>query len=340
AEVVRSLTLMLDSCEGNQRLVIQTDSEPNLDLTNSSETCDNSYSHAVDSTAVVTVSDQKCSDYCLADRNGLKIATEETSDIKVSTDSLSLVSPCKLESPGSWSHTWSTPAWHCFLSGSHVMYGSNNQWQLVDTLSEREDLFRPDDITSSTSCYANEGLVVQSMKALETDNTVHEIKFTSTGFGEPALVARCQKDHPFLVKDKGWTSCEAVEQRRQLCVGDVCLPPSLYDEEKFKSLEEFEFTSEDSSAVFALSSMKSKKDSELSPAVELKPLLSPFSGTPKGKRPMNAFLLFAKEVRVNFTQQFPKRDNREISVMIGEQWKGLSPEKRAMYKETAQQIVQ
>lgn len=30
----------------------------------------------------------------------------------------------------------------------------------------------------------------------------------------------------------------------------------------------------------------------------------------KPKRPMNAFLLFAKDVRVNFTQKFPKRDNR------------------------------
>jgi hypothetical protein len=30
----------------------------------------------------------------------------------------------------------------------------------------------------------------------------------------------------------------------------------------------------------------------------------------KAKRPMNAFLLFAKEFRMDYTHKYPKRDNR------------------------------
>ncbi|CAG7833773.1 unnamed protein product [Allacma fusca] len=48
----------------------------------------------------------------------------------------------------------------------------------------------------------------------------------------------------------------------------------------------------------------------------------------KGRRPMNAFLLFAKDKRPELIQQFPGKDNRSISVLLGEAWANLErPEK-------------
>ncbi|XP_055353099.1 LOW QUALITY PROTEIN: uncharacterized protein LOC129599008 [Paramacrobiotus metropolitanus] len=63
------------------------------------------------------------------------------------------------------------------------------------------------------------------------------------------------------------------------------------------------------------------------------------AGDDKTKRPMNAFMLFAQRYRVVYTQQFPGRDNRAISCMLGEHWKKLSHEERQQYTEQAKQLA-
>jgi len=49
------------------------------------------------------------------------------------------------------------------------------------------------------------------------------------------------------------------------------------------------------------------------------------------KRPMNGFMLFAQKYRLQLIQQFPGRDNRAISVMLGDAWKRLNPVEKEIY---------
>ncbi len=55
----------------------------------------------------------------------------------------------------------------------------------------------------------------------------------------------------------------------------------------------------------------------------------------KPKRPMNGFMLFAKKYRLELIQQHPGKDNRAISVMLGEAWKALPREEREEYSRRA-----
>ncbi|XP_046839649.1 putative transcription factor capicua [Xenia sp. Carnegie-2017] len=49
------------------------------------------------------------------------------------------------------------------------------------------------------------------------------------------------------------------------------------------------------------------------------------------RRPMNAFMLFAKRYRLEITQKHPGKDNRAISVILGDEWRSLSSEARKVY---------
>jgi len=55
----------------------------------------------------------------------------------------------------------------------------------------------------------------------------------------------------------------------------------------------------------------------------------------RAKRPMNGFMLFAKKYRLELIQQHPGKDNRAISVLLGEAWKGLPMEDREQYSQKA-----
>lgn len=96
----------------------------------------------------------------------------------------------------------------------------------------------------------------------------------------------------------------------------------------------YDFTPLDSSAVYVLSSMARQRRTSLSSGGAVSPdcdklerSSSPQSSTSKSnrshtsgtasgatptkcKRPMNAFMLFAKKYRVEYTQMYPGKDNR------------------------------
>lgn len=96
----------------------------------------------------------------------------------------------------------------------------------------------------------------------------------------------------------------------------------------------YDFTPLDSSAVYVLSSMARQRRTSLSGGGAVSPdcdklerSSSPQSSTSKSnrshtsgtasgatptkcKRPMNAFMLFAKKYRVEYTQMYPGKDNR------------------------------
>uniref|UniRef100_A0A8C5HAQ2 HMG box-containing protein 1 n=1 Tax=Gouania willdenowi TaxID=441366 RepID=A0A8C5HAQ2_GOUWI len=148
-------------------------------------------------------------------------------------------------------------------------------------------------------------------------------------------------------------------------VGDVCLPPGHRDAKETDDssvfcvfiLSRYDFTPLDSSAVYVLSSMARRNRPASQSTVEtitserqsLKGLHSNStchkstksqhigerdgnSATPiKCKRPMNAFMLFAKKFRVEYTQMNPGKDNRAISVLLGEQWKKMQSEERRTF---------
>jgi hypothetical protein len=54
--------------------------------------------------------------------------------------------------------------------------------------------------------------------------------------------------------------------------------------------------------------------------------------TGKPKRPPSIFLIFAKEHRKLLTQQHPGLKNQEISKLLGEKYRNLSPEEKKKYE--------
>ncbi|ORX84413.1 HMG-box [Basidiobolus meristosporus CBS 931.73] len=61
-------------------------------------------------------------------------------------------------------------------------------------------------------------------------------------------------------------------------------------------------------------------------------------GSPKLKRPMNAYLLFNKEMRHKLLETNPNMSVAEISKEIGDRWKNLNEEERNRYFTEAQTI--
>ncbi|XP_046890392.1 HMG box-containing protein 1 [Hypomesus transpacificus] len=160
----------------------------------------------------------------------------------------------------------------------------------------------------------------------------------------------------------------------EMQVGDLCLPPghrdtiNCDDSVVFDTFRSYDFTPLDSSAVYVLSSMarqrrasqssggaaspdcdKLGQDLEVpgsSNSSSSKSNRSLSSGTTGGatpvkcKRPMNAFMLFAKKYRVEYTQMYPGKDNRAISVILGDKWKKMKNEERRMYTMEAKALAE
>ncbi|XP_034019633.1 HMG box-containing protein 1-like [Thalassophryne amazonica] len=152
----------------------------------------------------------------------------------------------------------------------------------------------------------------------------------------------------------------------EMAVGDVSLPPGHRDAkhtddcQAFDTFRSSDFTPLDFSAVYVLSSMARRRCTFQSSRSAVSPdghasqdacfpghthspyqkpikgqhLCTPGSGNgapTKCKRPMNAFMLFAKKYRVEYTQMYPGKDNRAISVILGERWKKMRNEERRVF---------
>uniref|UniRef100_A0A3B4YGW6 HMG box-containing protein 1 n=1 Tax=Seriola lalandi dorsalis TaxID=1841481 RepID=A0A3B4YGW6_SERLL len=274
-----------------------------------------------------------------------------------------------------WSFSWPATAWHCFLKGTHLRFhsGCNVEWQDAEELeSAEEDSCDEDHVLCHLSrrkkYYGSEGLqLVEHSEVVLSGQAVLQLTFDPGAFGHTRMTARCQLDHPFYVKHKGWSSfypsltvvhygipCYEVE------VGDVCLPPGHRDAKHtddslvFDAFRSHDFTPLDSSAVYVLSSMARRRRASQSSggaaspdrdtprhsrSPHPKPTKSQHAGAQGGsnatptrcKRPMNAFMLFAKKFRVEYTQMYPGKDNRAISVLLGEHWKKMRSEERRAF---------
>uniref|UniRef100_A0A3B3ZZ55 HMG box-containing protein 1 n=1 Tax=Periophthalmus magnuspinnatus TaxID=409849 RepID=A0A3B3ZZ55_9GOBI len=265
-----------------------------------------------------------------------------------------------------WNFSWPPTVWHCFIKGTWLRFLSNNKhdWQDIEDLKsdklseEEEQTFRS---------YGSEGLqLMEHSETVSCDQPVLELTFNPGPFGHSFLTARCQLDHPFYVKNKGWSSfhpsltvvhygipCYDME------VGDVCLPPGHRDAKHtddspvLDTFRSYSFTPLDSSAVYVLSSMARRRRESQSSSDTVSPDRNTAHGkgqnteppgsnvatSSKSKRPMNAFMLFAKKYRVQYTQMYPGKDNRSISVLLGERWKKLCSEERRIFTVQAKALA-
>ncbi|XP_039999563.1 HMG box-containing protein 1-like [Xiphias gladius] len=275
-----------------------------------------------------------------------------------------------------WSFSWPPTAWHCFIKGTHLRFHNsyNVEWQDAEELDFAEDGSSDEEQSRYVKSYGSEGLqLVEHSEIVLSGQAILHLTFDPGAFGHAPMTARCQLDHPFYVKNKGWSSfypsltvvhygipCYEME------VGDVCLPPGHRDAKHtddslvFDTFRSYDFTPLDSSAVYMLSSMARQRRASQSSSGAVSPdrdtlqdAHSPsHSGSPhqkttksqhasarggsnttpsKCKRPMNAFMLFAKKFRVEYTQMYPGKDNRAISVLLGEHWKKMRSEERRAF---------
>ncbi|XP_075996121.1 HMG box-containing protein 1 isoform X2 [Genypterus blacodes] len=278
-----------------------------------------------------------------------------------------------------WSHSWPSTAWHCFLKGTRLRFhrGPNVEWQDADELGDFED--NSDEETMMPSSlrkrYGSEGLkLVNHEETVSFGQAVLKLTFDPGSPDNGLLTAECRLDHPFFVKTKGWASFYpslTVVHHGIPCyemqLGDLCLPPNhpnainCDDSVVFDTFRSYDFTPLDSSAVYVLSSMARQRRTSQSNGGAVSPdcdklerCSSPQSssktnknsGTASGapatkcKRPMNAFMLFAKKYRVEYTQMYPGKDNRAISVILGDKWKKMKSEERRIYTMEAKALAE
>ncbi|XP_077373788.1 HMG box-containing protein 1 [Festucalex cinctus] len=222
--------------------------------------------------------------------------------------------------------------------------------------------------------------LISREETLSYGQAVLKLTFDPGSPEDGLLTAECRLDHPFFVRSKGWASFYpslTVVHHGIPCyemqLGDTCLPPNHPDAIKcddsvvFDTFRSYDFTPLDSSAVYVLSSMARQRRTSLSSCGgatspdcdKLERSASPQSAggksgrgqasggggaggaTPtKCKRPMNAFMLFAKKYRVEYTQMYPGKDNRAISVILGDKWKKMKSEERRLYTMEAKALAE
>ncbi|XP_028933806.1 HMG box-containing protein 1 isoform X1 [Ornithorhynchus anatinus] len=287
-----------------------------------------------------------------------------------------------------WCHSWPSTVWHCFLKGTRLCFhkGHNEEWQDVEEFARAEGCDGEDDLPMGTQKdYGSDGLKLLSHEeSVSFGESVLKLTFDPGTVEDGLLSVECKLDHPFYVRNKGWSSfypsLTVVRHGIPCCevhVGDVCLPPghpdaiNFDDSGVFDTFKSYDFTPLDSSAVYVLSSMARQRRASLSgggpgsqdferpgcgrnwvsggPSDSLYSRALKSSGTArtgsapspsKCKRPMNAFMLFAKKYRVEYTQMYPGKDNRAISVILGDKWKKMNNEERRIYTLEAKALAE
>lgn len=57
-------------------------------------------------------------------------------------------------------------------------------------------------------------------------------------------------------------------------------------------------------------------------------------------RPMNSFMIFARDFRAEMREKHPNIDNKEISKMLGQKWKSLNPDEKKIYYDKATAVAE
>ncbi|XP_068132381.1 HMG box-containing protein 1 isoform X1 [Hyperolius riggenbachi] len=288
-----------------------------------------------------------------------------------------------------WCHSWPHTIWHCFLKGTRLCFhkGRKKVWQDVEDYVKSVHCRNAHESAGSQKSYGSDGLkLISHEESVSYGESVLQLTF-DPGTEDGLLTVECRLDHPFYVKNKGWSSFYpslTVVQHGIPCyemhTGDICLPPghpdaiNFDDSGVFDTFKSYDFTPLDSSAVYVLSSMARQRRASLSNGGASSPdpersdgkdCASPqtsytslynktgrshnsgntnsvmaTSPPNKCKRPMNAFMLFAKKYRVEYTQMYPGKDNRAISVILGDRWKKMKNEERRIYTIEAKALAE
>lgn len=190
-----------------------------------------------------------------------------------------------------------------------------------------------------------DGLRVVDFERINTNHDENSdefiVTFKSCNNEESSLQAEITADYPFFVKETPcWASLNPAvtelhyELRCQpLKKGDICWLP--YDPGVMNYRSEY---TDVSMAALTLSSMAKDKEEHSHRRTKLLSE-SPCSARRLkrneahqfNKRPMNAFMLFAQKFRLEITQAHPGKDNRAISVILGDTWKAMKQEERKQY---------
>jgi len=88
----------------------------------------------------------------------------------------------------------------------------------------------------------------------------------------------------------------------------------------------------------------------MSQSVDIKPIIEPIIGShsqsprtsvktdeTKIRRPPNAFMIFGKQYRKVLSLKFPQFSNKQISKILGKEWKNMNAEKKNYYHKLADQ---
>ncbi|XP_071521299.1 uncharacterized protein [Panulirus ornatus] len=178
-------------------------------------------------------------------------------------------------------------------------------------------------------------------------------------------------DHPFYVHGKGWCSVfpDRTTERyslpcQQLQESDVCLPPyhpettqtpiPVVTPDLADAMKRFDFNDDpvEGSAGACSAPTSATFPPNTHRTVFLSPPASPSKknrdgrgsggviggaegSSSRARRPMNGFMLFAKHHRLKLIQQYPGKDNRAISVLLGTMWKNLPEEDRESFNAEA-----
>ncbi|XP_033606920.1 HMG box-containing protein 1 isoform X2 [Cryptotermes secundus] len=238
-------------------------------------------------------------------------------------------------------YPWPSPVWHCFQPGVRLKLDLPNldtsgAWKLAEELSK----YVPDWLGA-----------LQVEQVLEVDGGIR-IHFTCQEQWQGEVVAQCNLNHTFYIKDRGWcavcpdhvfkqygVSCQLLEQT------DICLPSSrlpLVSPDICDRFKRFSFPPEGLGTPPHLPSPSDlahlpPPDSFLSPPTSPTKKLR---DADRPKRPMNAFMLFAKKYRLELIQLHPGKDNRAISVILGEAWRNLPAVDKEAYVTEARIMAQ
>ncbi|PSN39909.1 hypothetical protein C0J52_07951 [Blattella germanica] len=237
---------------------------------------------------------------------------------------------------------WPSPVWHCFQPGVLLKLdlphgGTAGAWKLAEDLSKS----LPDWLGA---------LQVEEITELEGSC---QILFKCQEHWQGEVMSQCLQHHTFYIRDKGWCAVypdQVVKQFGVLCQllekGDVCIPPTrlpVTSPDICDRFKRFSFPPEDLGTPPPVASPSHLSQSSAPSDLFLSPPTSPnkkLKDADRPKRPMNAFMLFAKRYRLELIQLHPGKDNRAISVILGEAWRNLPPADKERYVSEARTMAQ
>jgi hypothetical protein len=232
--------------------------------------------------------------------------------------------------------------WNCFLASCFIQ-NPGGVWVKVDDIQKD----KTPAVQFGVGC-DDQLRLISYTTALESDY-VMLATFTVVQDSQQHVTALVPYDHPFIVKGKGWCSFDPVqteqsyrvEQCQTMEIHDVCLPYNYDNIFLANNVKGLGLSELDSDAVLALSAMaRLRNESSILNNAKTTSTASSSTTSKKRsakrsqdrvKRPMNAFMLFAKKFRPEITQDNPGKDNRTISVLLGDKWKEMSWEEREAF---------